>query len=282
MSLSKKGFPYSHWQFLNSDTGDSLRIVPERGGLITSWYCNGRENFYFDVDRFLQRKKSIRGGMPVLFPICGALESDCLSLPQGDFLMPQHGFARDIPWCIEPFEDKSGFLLKISDTDKTRNSYPFSFLVEMLIRLKGNALEINTLIKNNGHEPMPFSFGLHPYFKVGDLGKVTIKGLPEKCINHKKMSGDVTEHQLQNLSKGVDFITNTSEPITLIDCDEGREIELHHQSPMDLTVIWTDPPRQMVCLEPWTSPRHSLITGDRMLLLDPGASQELNCRFLSN
>ena len=32
--------------------------------------------------------------------------------------------------------------------------------------------------------------------------------------------------------------------------------------PWNLAVFWTDPPRSMVCMEPWTGPRQSLISGD--------------------
>ena len=72
--LAQKSHPYKHWEYLDSLTGDRLRLVPERGGLITEWRCNGKEMLYFDLDRFLSTNKSVRGGIPVLFPICG----DCL------------------------------------------------------------------------------------------------------------------------------------------------------------------------------------------------------------
>ena len=52
--------------------------------------------------------------------------------------------------------------------------------------------------------------------------------------------------------------------------------------PMDLAVIWTDPPRKMVCMEPWTGPRGPVITGERRLVLSPGASQKFHSRFVSN
>ena len=41
LALSKREFPYKHWEYINSDSGDALRIAPDRGGLITSWICNG-------------------------------------------------------------------------------------------------------------------------------------------------------------------------------------------------------------------------------------------------
>ncbi len=280
--LTKKDLPYPHWEFVHEETGDFVKIVPERGGLITGWNHQGREILYFDLDRFQQEVQSVRGGIPVLFPICGDLPEDYLHLAQGDYILRQHGFARDMPWQIKPLKDKCGFVLSLTDTAQSFSVYPFMFLVEMEVRLTRNSLDIKTIIQNRGDQPMPFSFGLHPYFNVRSLENSLIHGLPNKCINHKNLSEASTEKQLEMLSKGVDFLAEVQGPISLVDCIEGTRIELHHESPMDLAVIWTDPPRQMVCLEPWTSPRQSLNTGDRMLLLEPDSSQELVCRFLSN
>ena len=33
------------------------------------------------------------------------------------------------------------------------------------------------------------------------------------------------------------------------------------------------------CLEPWTGPRQSLVSGDRELVLEPGTQQTLACRY---
>jgi len=40
-------------------------------------------------------------------------------------------------------------------------------------------------------------------------------------------------------------------------------------------VVWTDPPRLMVCLEPWTARR-----GEMALELAPQQQLELACRYL--
>ena len=45
-----------------------------------------------------------------------------------------------------------------------------------------------------------------------------------------------------------------------------REVTLNHPYPFDLGVIWSNPPRKMICLEPWTSPRNSLVDGLRKIL----------------
>ncbi|MFL0785751.1 MAG: galactose mutarotase [Prochlorococcus sp.] len=277
MSLSQQKSPYVHWEYVHPESGDRLRIVPERGGLVTAWCSNGRELLYLDQERFADPGKSIRGGIPVLFPICGNLPGDLLPLPCGEFTLKQHGFARDMPWELQLLEDHSGVKLSLSDTDATRAAYPFEFLIEMLVRPIRNALEIDTTVHNLSQTAMPFSFGLHPYLNVTDLSQVRLEGLPNSCLNHLEMAEAETAIQLAHLTEGVDFLTRPAGPVSLVDEASGRCLKLQHDKPMDLTVVWSDPPRQMVCLEPWTSPRQALITGDRKLEIEAGSQQKLRC-----
>ena len=141
-------------------------------------------------------------------------------------------------------------------------------------------MDIKITIQNRSQEQMPCSFGLHPYFNVSDLRKTRILGLPSTCIDHLNMEEVETDLQLLRLAEGIDFISGPTKSVTLVDLITRTRLEIQQKDPMDLTVIWTDPPRSMICVEPWTSPRESLINKERRLLLEPGASQQLNCRFL--
>jgi galactose mutarotase-like enzyme len=67
--------------------------------------------------------------------------------------------------------------------------------------------------------------------------------------------------------------------VRLLDRLAGRAVSLETRPPMDRVVVWTDPPRPMVCLEPWSGPRGSLISGDRRLELAPGEHRELQARY---
>ena len=55
-----------------------------------------------------------------------------------------------------------------------------------------------------------------------------------------------------------------------------RQITLNHPFPFDIGVIWSDPPRKMICLEPWTSPRNSFLDGYRKILIPSNNSLKLN------
>lgn len=282
MTFRKQSAPYAHWEYVHPSSGDRLRIVPERGGLVSEWLCNGREVLYFDQERYADPAKSIRGGIPVLFPICGNLPDDSLPLASGTYTLKQHGFARNLPWTIELLDDQSGVRLSLVDTADTRAAYPFAFRVQMDVRPVASALEIVTTVTNTsaeGGEAMPFSFGLHPYFNVTDLARTTLEGLAPRCLNHLEMADAETASQLSRLPDGVDFLTRPAGPVTLVDTAAATRLQLQHHEPMDLTVVWTEPPRPMVCLEPWTGPRQSLISGDRKLELNAGQSTTLTCRY---
>ena len=276
--FEKKTNPYPHWVYSNLEFDSLIRIVPERGGLITGWLSEGKELLYFDLERFLDKDKSVRGGIPILFPICGDLSEGYL-IGGKKYFLKQHGFARDLPWSIGLLKDNLGIRLKLSDTKDSRSYFPFFFTLLMDVCLKEKSLQISVKIYNRGNDSMPFSFGLHPYFKISNLEKIKIDGLPQKCIDQTNMKVTNTSDQIRILNKGVDFLSYPSCSVKVVDFLSRNVIELIHQEPMDTNVIWTDPPRPMICLEPWTSPRNSLVSGDRKLEIKPEEYIELFTTF---
>ena len=276
--FEKKTNPYPHWVYSNLEFDSLIRIVPERGGLITGWLSEGKELLYFDLERFLDKDKSVRGGIPILFPICGDLSEGYL-IGGKKYFLKQHGFARDLPWSIGLLKDNLGIRLKLSDNKDSRSYFPFFFTLLMDVCLKEKSLQISVKIYNRGNDSMPFSFGLHPYFQISNLEKIKIDGLPEKCIDQTNMKVTNTSDQIRILNKGVDFLSYPSCSVKIVDFLSRNVIELIHQEPMDTNVIWTDPPRPMICLEPWTSPRNSLVSGDRKLEIKPEEYIELFTTF---
>ncbi len=58
-----------------------------------------------------------------------------------------------------------------------------------------------------------------------------------------------------------------------------RPVSLESSAPFDCVLIWSEPPRPMVCLEPWTGPRGALVSGERRLLLAAGEEITLDCCY---
>jgi galactose mutarotase-like enzyme len=279
MPLIQRETPYPHWEFSDSTSGDLLRVVPERGGLISGWRCSGHEVVYLDLERFLDPAQSVRGGFPVLFPITGGLPDNRLPLPQGEFSLGQHGFARQLPWRMEPLADGRGIQLQLSDTPETLTAYPFHFRLSMEVRLAPAALEISTVVENRSTDVMPFSFGLHPYFNLSSLAAAQVEGLPPQCLNHLTMEEASTAAQMERLASGIDLLVKPTGTVRLVDEAAGTSLELQLSHPLDLVVLWTEPPRPMVCMEPWSAPRQALLSGDRRLELRPGTSTSLDTRY---
>lgn len=284
MPLIRCDDPTATWEFEDPISGDRLQLVPERGGLVSGWRCAGEERLYFDADRFANPALSVRGGIPVLFPICGGLPGDQLPLEQGTFPMPQHGFARNLPWNVAALADGRGVVMDLRDSAASRIHFPFAFQLELELRLEPQALAILARVQHRAsadaaNGPMPFSLGLHPYFAVRDPAAVRLEGLPDRCFDHLPMAPAATAPQLGRLATGVDFLCEAAGSVRLVDPLAACAIELATQPPLDLVVVWTEAPRPMLCLEPWSGPRGSLVSGERRLTLAPGESLELRCRY---
>jgi len=261
--------------------GNSLSVIPQRGGLISSWRVQGRELLYFDHERFADPGKSVRGGIPILFPICGNLPGNTLELAQRSFPIFQHGFARDLSWTLKALDNSLGIELSLCSDHNSLCHYPYPFRLSVRYSLEASSLAITVEVQqlSTGTAAMPFSFGLHPYFAVSALESVTVEGLPAQCFSHHTMAPTASQSELQRLPAGIDLLAGPAASVRLVDHGLGSAIEMQMQSPLDLAVVWTDPPRPMVCLEPWTAPRGALATGDRCLWLTPGESRRLQCRY---
>lgn len=281
MTLTRLDAPFPHWQF-TAASGDQLRVVPERGGLVVGWRRGGQERLYFDAERFADPSKSVRGGIPVLFPVCGNLPDNALVLPQGCFPMPQHGFARDLPWELAALESGDAIRLTLSDSPATQSAYPFRFQLSIDYRLEPEALAIQAVVEHRKAAeepgPMPFALGLHPYLQVESLAQAGVDGLPERCWDHLTASEVATAEQLARLEQGVDLRVawpDGAGSAPRVCTGPGAAVELQMEPPFAHAVLWSDPPRPMLCLEPWSAPR-----GELGLQLQPGERCELRCRYV--
>jgi len=259
---------------LCKDNSNFINFCPSRGGIITNWVVNDHQILYFDHKRFLDKSKSIRGGIPILFPICGNLEKK--SLFGDDFLdLMQHGFARDQEWNFACNQFKNSLCLNLSDNEISRRYYPYFFDLKIEITLSKETLIFNIEIFNKSNITMPVNFGLHPYFYISDFNNVKFFDYSKCCLNQKNNKLVKTENLLRNSFKGIDVLMYSSGKTSLIDYGLRRKIILTNPFPFDISVIWSDPPRQMLCMEPWTSPRNSLENGFRKIEIIPNSSQKL-------
>ena len=249
------------------DQNNYIKFCPERGGVITNWVSDGNEILYFDEKRFMDKTKSIRGGIPILFPICGNLNTSSSVFGKDYLQLTQHGFARDLKWQHSFNENEKSLCLFLNESKKTKKYYPFDFELRIEVTLKINCLEFEIKIHNKTDIAMPINFGLHPYFNISDFKNLEFIDYPLNCQNQEKNIISNTLNELNNIDLGVDLLMYTSGRSAFRDKIFQRQVTLNHQYPLDIGVIWSDPPRRMICLEPWTSPRNSFVDGCRKIMI---------------
>lgn len=261
-----------------------LEVVPDRGGIVTRWAIQGQELLYLDRDRYQDPNLSIRGGIPILFPICGNLPDNRYQLPSGETgILKQHGFARDLPWMVtgSDLRDAASITLTLDATPATLAAYPFQFRLDFTYRLQGNQLEIIQNHHNLGDRPMPFSSGLHPYFNVADKSVLAID-LPvtEYFDQKRQLSGDFDgnlDFEQDELDLRFPVVDRLSATVT--DRQQQQTLSLEFDSSYRTLVFWTLKGKPFYCLEPWTGPRNALNTGEQLLWLDPGSTHTNQVRL---
>ena len=122
---------YYTYTLADKDANSEIEVVPERGGIITRWRQNGKEILYLDEARYQDPSKTVRGGVPILFPICGNLPNDTFEHQGNAYKLIQHGFGRHLSWKVieQDVSNCASITLAIASTPETLAVYPFEFEV---------------------------------------------------------------------------------------------------------------------------------------------------------
>ncbi|BAQ63267.1 aldose epimerase [Geminocystis sp. NIES-3709] len=255
------------------DSNCRLEIVPERGGIVTDWTIQGQKILYLDKDRFKNPQLSVRGGIPVLFPICGNLPDNIFSYQEKTYILKQHGFARDLPWkVINQSTDKSASLtLSLTSDLETLKVYPFEFELNFTYKLLGNKLIIEQLYKNKSKEKMPFSIGFHPYFYCGDKTKLKLEIPGEEYWNKSddktySFNGEL-DYNLEEID--IAFTQLQGQKTSFIDSKRNLTVEITYSDLFSTLVFWTLKGKDYICVEPWSSPRNAINTEEQLNYLQP-------------
>lgn len=272
---------YKTYILTNASVLSQLEVVPDRGGIITRWSLQDRDILYLDTDRFCDPNLSVRGGIPILFPICGNLPDSTYTYQGQQYQLKQHGFARDLPWSVTESTQTQGsdrvqLTLVLNSNDQTRAVYPFDFQLTFTYQLQGNTLEIHQRYTNHSSEPMPFSIGLHPYFFTSDKSQLEFE------IPASEYQDQITKEQHAfsgTLDWSRDEIDVAFRPVSanaasVIDHGRQLKIELGYSDLYSTLVFWTVKGKDYYCLEPWSAPRNALNTGEHLTQLPAGASFE--------
>lgn len=271
-------------------------VYPELGGWLTRYARRTTRHGLVDalhhddavVARYPDR---MWAGNPVLFP---HVSFNVANDKEGQYELngrliesPQHGFARRVPWRVTRQEEAS-VTLEVTDSERTRPSYPFAFRHELTYRLVDGRLEWEQLIENRDSQPLPFSTGFHPYLRVplvpgGERNRCFVRLPRAKRFNPVGKGEQFFDEPFpeQNLGVGVDVSATlllgefAEREFALVDPAAGVEVVLNFAAnpAYRFAALWsrstTEP---FYCLEPWTALPNSFGRPDgEVIVLPPGA-----------
>jgi galactose mutarotase-like enzyme len=263
--------PHATYILRDASSNAKLEVVPERGGIVTQWSIQDQDILYLDHERFTHPELSVRGGIPILFPICGNLPGNTYTYQGQSYTLKQHGFARDLPWEVLDASDKTRLTLKLQSNPATLAVYPFKFEVIFTYCLRGSSLDIHQQYTNLGTVPMPFATGLHPYFLVSDKTQLRFEIPATEFWDHRTRSPGQFLGGFDWSLDEIDwaFPKPSGSTATVIDRNRPLQLTLSYDEQYSMLVFWTQQGKNFYCLEPWSAPRNALNTGECLLYVEP-------------
>jgi aldose 1-epimerase len=274
----------------------SARIVPEWGN--NCFEFNTRFPVLEEIPFSEFRKKPRSYGIPILFPYPNRIKDNRFSFRNRNYEVdqPQHGFVRDKAWKVEDVGSsaEAAWIRSSLSTEKD----PFVFRLEVTYNLSGTTLEMITQVKNTGQEDMPFGFGIHPYFRKPNPGTLQVfagkywelnQFIPTgKLLN---VTGGYDLNHPQNIAKLQldDIFTDlkSGDCILTDEANRTKTVVEFSSSEFPHVVVYTPPPpRNAICIEPYTCPTDAFNLQSRginsdVLILTPSQEMTFTIRIHS-
>jgi galactose mutarotase-like enzyme len=254
--------------------GTYARFVPARGGIMSEWVVKGVPVLYLDRQTFLDTTQNIRGGNPVLFPICGSLENGRYTLGGYEYEMKQHGLARNMSWQVKDvqcFEDKAWITMQLYSDETSIKLYPFNFKLVFTYVIEACRVTIIQQYFNLSKEAMPFYAGFHPYFYAPKQKAVALQ-IPSagyydiKTGETQVYTGDLV---LNNKPEKNLVFTGLTASEAGFKRPDGLWVKINYDEAYPYIVLWTLQDKDFLCIEPWMGDNYDMNKG-KARLLKPG------------
>ncbi|MDB5054556.1 MAG: aldose epimerase [Bacilli bacterium] len=261
------------YELLDLETNSWIRIAPERGGIITSYGVKGEELLYLDQASFDDPTANVRGGIPILFPICGQLKDQRYEWEGKTYAMKNHGLVRNLEWEVMDTEIKADFAaitIKQRSNEQTLESFPFEYELVFKIILQDQKLRIEQQYHNHSDREMPMYAGFHPYFLVDNKTNTF-----ETDAAQIRYLGN----QLKHAYTGVINTTMLPNSIALekaptkqisFQPKANTKIKLSYGEQFGHVVLWTETEKPFVCVEPWMAMPNELNLKEELFYVKSG------------
>ncbi|MFD0711945.1 aldose epimerase [Paenibacillus sp. GCM10027626] len=258
-------------------TDSAVTICPERGAIAIRCRLNGQELFYFDRDTFIKPDENIRGGNPILFPICGQLTDGRYEWEGVTYKMRNHGVVRNRPWEVVSASetDAAELTVRFRSNEDTRQEFPFDFELLFTYSLRNGELHLQQTYRNLSASGMPMYAGFHPYFSTSS--KKIVYGTDATRYR------DYNDHTIKEINGPIDLngvkesyilLDATRPDVTIPGPDGQGTIRITYSEQFKYIVLWQLDERPFICVEPWMALPYELNRKEELPLLEAGQTME--------
>lgn len=258
-------------------------LLGRRGGL-TAYRARGSSFgiplLYPWANRLSGRDYSAAGREVVLDPERCPVRLDANGLPI-------HGVLSASPfWQLDrrsasPEGAEIGARLDFGAHHELLAAFPFPHELRVEIELADDTLRVATVLLCTGDDPVPVSFGWHPYLCLPGLPREqwrvelpvrTRALLDERGIpTGREEQADIVAGELGDRTYD-DLFTELSEPPRFALEGAGRRIELELGEGYSMGQVYAPPGEPFICFEPMTAPTNALVSGAGLRMVPPGGA----------
>lgn len=243
--------------------GDLSAEISSSGAELVSVKDNGGNEYIWTAEDVWKRHA------PLLFPFVCNTASKKYTVDGREYALSNHGFARDSEFTVTD-KGEDFVTMTLSSSDKTKEKYPFDFLLTVTYRVSGNRLSQEMKVKNTGSGEMYFFIGGHPgflcpftadkdstfedYDVVYEKPETVIQQLPGGDVT--VLDNGTTVPVTRELFKNDVFLKDkpASSKVSLVSRKSGRSVTVSYDR-SGCIAVWSpyDDRAGFVCLEPWAA-----------------------------
>ncbi|PLQ01573.1 aldose epimerase family protein [Cupriavidus pauculus] len=283
-----------------------LLLAPAHGGRLVRWVHRGQDILYWPDDADWTRVAKVRGGNPLLFPFIGRHFVDGEAGRWRDaagvvHALPQHGFARDLPFAVSALSAEA-VSLSLASSDLTRPGYPFGFVFTATYRLLADGIEATLHTRNTGDAALPalpYYAGHHFYFALPHPARAQSRiVMPPASRVRQQADGSLTvpepgepgepayrldDPRLQDTfhvlqAKGNGDIGSVCVELPTRTIEIG--LDATNSPPWYAVTTWTErDDSDFYCVEPWLGLPNAIHHGQGLRWVPGGAKETATCRL---
>jgi len=249
------------------------------------------------LDAYVKSAKTF--GIPLLHPWANRIDGSRYSVAGKDVELdlnsplvhtednglPIHGLASACPYWEVVGRDTDGLHARLDygAHEDLLAGFPFPHTLEIEISLDPDALHHTTRLTATTDQPVPVSFGYHPYLTLPGVARedflVTFPVRRQMLLDDRGIPTGTDE--VANIPPGAlgdrtydDGFSELREPVEFGLEGGGRRIGVRFDEGYPYAQVWAPPGEQFICYEPMTAPTNALVTGADLSVVAPGGRYE--------